>query len=121
MKNILLAEDDVSLREFLARTLQKAGYGVDAYGNGLEALGALETRSYDLLLTDIVMPGIDGLELSSRARIAQPGLRVVFITGFAAMAQKLPPADGGAAQTRLLSKPFHLSDLTRQIEEMLAA
>lgn len=119
MKNILLAEDDVALREFLTRTLRKAGYGVDAYGNGLEALGAVEARSYDLLLTDIVMPGIDGLELSSRARIAQPGLRVVFITGFAAMAQKLPAEEG--PQTRLLSKPFHLSDLTRQIEEMLAA
>jgi two-component system cell cycle response regulator CpdR len=67
MTHILLAEDDDSLRGFLARALERAGHQVRVCADGDEALEALDDGPYDLLLTDIVMPGTDGIEV---ARIA---------------------------------------------------
>ena len=84
MTKILLAEDDDSLRGFLARALERAGYEVRACADGDEAIEALSEAQWDLLLTDIVMPGADGIEVARQAAAAQPGLRIMFITGFAA-------------------------------------
>ena len=67
MANILLAEDDDSMRVFLAKALERAGHSVASYGQGDEALGELDQQSFDLLLTDIVMPVMDGIELARRA------------------------------------------------------
>ena len=64
MARILLAEDDDSLRAFLVTNLNRAGHEVAAYGDGDSAWEALEHGAYDLLLTDIVMPGLDGIELA---------------------------------------------------------
>jgi two-component system, cell cycle response regulator CpdR len=66
MASILLAEDDPSLRTFLGKALGKAGHMVTSRENGVEAIAALELREYDLLLAEIVMPGIDGIELTRR-------------------------------------------------------
>ena len=73
---------------------------------------------FDLLLTDIVMPGIDGLDLARRANEFSPQLKVMFITGFAAM--KLGGGEVEALHARVLSKPFHLSHLVEQVNLMLA-
>jgi two-component system, cell cycle response regulator CpdR len=66
MARILLAEDDDSLRAFLVTNLNRAGHQVEAHGDGDSAWEALERGAYDLLLTDIVMPGLDGIELARR-------------------------------------------------------
>ena len=115
MIRILLAEDDNSMREYLARALERVGYAVTAVDRGTAALPLLETESFDLLLTDIVMPEMDGIELAQRAAVIVPGLRVMFITGFAAVALK-----GGAApaNAKILSKPFHLRDLVAEVDRM---
>ena len=63
MARILLAEDDESLRRFLAAALVKAGHEVIDFGDGEEAFHSLSANRFDLLLTDIVMPGLDGIEL----------------------------------------------------------
>ena len=86
MARILLAEDDSSLRGFLTRALERAGHQVIDCENGDDAIDALEHGPYDLLLTDIVMPGADGIEVARVAAARQPGLRIMFITGFAAVA-----------------------------------
>ena len=119
MANILLAEDDLSTRQFLTGALVKAGHDVMACADGLEALKALEERTTDfhLLLTDIVMPGIDGIELSTRAATLCPSMKVVFITGFAAMAAE--QRTDTATPAKVISKPFHLGNLTKEIEEIL--
>jgi two-component system cell cycle response regulator CpdR len=119
MADILLAEDDESTRRFLAAALLKAGHVVTACADGLEALQTLENPAlpFDLLLTDIVMPGLDGLELSSRAMALRPSLKVVFITGFAAMA--LSESQNHGTPVKVISKPFHLGSLSREIEEIL--
>jgi len=120
MANILLAEDDQSMRDFLTLALSKAGHEVTARENGLEALEELErNQSYDLLLTDIVMPGMDGIELSQRATSAHPNLKVMFITGFAAVA--MGNKDIQKHDAKVLSKPFHLKDLVGQVNSLLDA
>lgn len=121
MARILLAEDDHSMRQFLTAALEKAGHGVTPCPDGLSALAALEQDGaqapFDLLLADIVMPGIDGIELSQRATALRPSLKVMFITGFAAVA--LGAQSAPALNARILSKPFHLKDLVRQIDDIL--
>ena len=83
MAKILLAEDDDSLRGFLVNALKRAGHVVKDFDEGRSALKALEREVFDLLLTDIVMPGLDGIELARRGSELDPAMKIVFITGFA--------------------------------------
>lgn len=118
LKRILLAEDDASMRGFLERALTKAGYEVTSFPNGIEAYERMKEETFALLLTDIVMPQMDGIELARRAGELDPDLKIMFITGFAAVtlnAEQQPPKDA-----RVLSKPFHLKDLVREIDRLLA-
>lgn len=115
MIRILLAEDDQVMREYLTRALERAGYAVCAVDRGTAAIPLLETQSFDLLLTDIVMPEMDGIELARRAGEMVPGLRVMFITGFAAVTLK---AGREMPNARVLSKPFHLRDLVAEVDRV---
>ena len=115
MVRILLAEDDDSMRVYLARALERVGYAVTAVDRGTAALPFLEQESFDLLLTDIVMPEMDGIELAQRAATLAPGMRVMFITGFAAVALRTGATQ---PQARVLSKPFHLRDLVAEVDRM---
>ena len=115
MPKILLAEDDESMRLYLARALEKVGYEVKAVDRGTAALPLLEAESFDLLLTDIVMPEMDGIELAQRAAVIAPDMRVMFITGFAAVALK---AGSTAPTAKVLSKPFHLKDLVAEVDRL---
>ena len=115
MTKILLAEDDESMRLYLARALEKVGYSVTAVDRGTAALPLLEAEPFDLLLTDIVMPEMDGIELAQKAAAIAPGMRVMFITGFAAVALK---ASESAPSAKVLSKPFHLKDLVAEVDRL---
>src|SRR6516164_8338178 len=86
MSKILLAEDDIDMRRFLVRALQNAGFEVISYDNGLAAYQRLREEPFELLLTDIVMPEMDGIELARRAAELDPDIKIMFITGFAAVA-----------------------------------
>ena len=103
MAKILLAEDDTSMREYLQRALQRVGYEVLAVGCGTEAMPLLETDRFDLLLTDIVMPEMDGIELAQKA------------SAIAAVALQGGRTTPGA---KLLSKPFHLKDLVAEVDRI---
>ncbi len=115
MIRILLAEDDEAMRTYLARALENAGYEVVAVDCGTAALPWLETAYFDLLLTDIVMPEMDGIELAQRCAELSPETKVIFITGFAAVTLK---ASREAPQAKVLSKPFHLRDLVLEVERV---
>jgi two-component system cell cycle response regulator CpdR len=115
---ILLAEDDESMRGFLARALSRAGYDVVSFANGADAYERLKEEPFSLLLTDIVMPVMDGIELARRASELDPELKIMFITGFAAVTLN---SDSSFKDTRVLSKPFHLKDLVREVDRLLAA
>ena len=119
VRRILLAEDDSAMRGFLVKALEKANYDVVAFENGEEAFERLKREPFTLLLTDIVMPKMDGIELARRASEIDPDLKIMFITGFAAVvlnSEQQPPKDA-----RVLSKPFHLRDLVREVDRLLAA
>lgn len=115
MIRILLAEDDTVMREYLTRALEKSGYAVSAVDRGTAALALLQTERFDLLLTDIVMPEMDGIELAQKAADLVPDMRVMFITGFAAVTLK---AGKAMPQAKVLSKPFHLRDLVLEVDRM---
>ena len=116
---ILLAEDDNDMRRFLAKALENAGFNVSSYDNGASAYNRLREEPFELLLTDIVMPEMDGIELARRATELDPDIKVMFITGFAAVA--LNPDNRAPRDAKILSKPFHLRDLVNEVEKMLAA
>ena len=119
MIRILLAEDDQVMREYLARALERSGYAVVAVDRGTAAVPLLEQQRFDLLLTDIVMPEMDGIELARRATELDPDIKVMFITGFAAVA--LNPDSKAPKDAKVLSKPFHLRELVNEVEKLLAA
>lgn len=115
MTRILLAEDEQAMREYLARALEKSGYDVVSVDRGTEAAPLLESEDFDLLLTDIVMPEMDGIELARHCSKVSPRTQVMFITGFSGVVlragQSLPNA-------KILSKPFHLKDLVLEVERL---
>ena len=115
MIRVLLAEDDDSMRTYLARALERSGYSVAAVDRGTAALPLIESEHFDLLLTDIVMPEMDGIELAQKAATIAPEMRVMFITGFAAVALK---AGKAAPEAKVLSKPFHLKDLVAEVDRL---
>ena len=119
MARILLAEDDDSVRSFLARALRRAGHEVRDLPDGKAALAWISEHPVDLLLADVVMPGLDGIELARRAGDMWPHLRVIFITGFAAVALRHARAMPRGAT--VLAKPFHLRELVTEIDRFLAA
>lgn len=119
MSRILLAEDDNDMRRFLAKALQSAGYDVVSFDNGKSAYERLREEPFTLLLTDIVMPEMDGIELARRASELDPSMKIMFITGFAAVA--LHPDSKAPKDAKVLSKPFHLRDLVNEVERLMAA
>jgi two-component system cell cycle response regulator CpdR len=119
MAKIILAEDDDDMRRFLVKALEKAGHHVTAFGEGASAFEEIKQATFDLLLTDIVMPEMDGIELARRAADLDPHLKIMFITGFAAVA--LHPDSKAPKDAKVLSKPFHLRDLVSEVDRMMAA
>ena len=118
MIRILVAEDEEAMRAYLARALENAGYEVVAVDRGTAALPLLETQHFDLLLSDIVMPEMDGIELAQRCAEVSPATKVMFITGFAAVTLK---ANREAPQAKVLSKPFHLKDLVMEVQRVFGS
>ncbi len=119
MGRILLAEDDDDMRRFLTRALENAGYQVLSFDNGRSAYERLREEPFHLLLTDIVMPEMDGIELARKAAELDPDLKIMFITGFAAVA--LNPDMRAPREAKILSKPFHLKDLVGEVNRLMAA
>jgi two-component system, cell cycle response regulator CpdR len=119
MAKIILSEDDEDMRRFLARALERAGHQVTSFAEGASAFEEIKQADFDLLLTDIVMPEMDGIELARRAAELDPSLKIMFITGFAAVA--LHPDSKAPKDAKILSKPFHLRDLVAEVDRMIAA
>jgi two-component system, cell cycle sensor histidine kinase and response regulator CckA len=117
---ILIAEDDPAMRRVAERILSSAGYSVIAAAGGPEALELLDdaSRPVDLLLSDIVMPGMRGDDLARRAVAMRPGLHVLFMSGYSDQA---PPSDLGPTSggTAFIDKPFDAGTLLERIRDLL--
>ena len=103
------------MRTYLARALENAGYEVVSVDRGTSAIPLLENEHFDLLLSDIVMPEMDGIELAQRCGEIAPRTKVMFITGFAAVSLR---ASREQPHAKVLSKPFHLRDLVLEVDRV---
>jgi DNA-binding response OmpR family regulator len=106
---ILIAEDDPNLREALVSYLREKGYAVDLARHGGEALNLIRRHDYPLILTDLVMPEADGLEVLRAARQRNPAALVVIMTGHASLTSALQATREGAYD--YLRKPFNLQEI----------
>src|SRR5690606_37301553 len=103
---ILVVEDEQAVRDLLAKTLTMADYDVDSAADGASAIDRLRAVEYDLLITDLKMPGMDGLSVIREARRAAPDLPVIIITGYSTEASAIEAINLGVAG--YLTKPFRL-------------
>ncbi len=113
--NILLVEDEIEVRRLLAEQLRRHGYRVTEAESGERALDSLESVKPDLLITDVVMPGLSGPELARACRIRLPDLRVLYVSGYADTG--IHSLEDGAA---FLSKPFAERVLLARVRRLLA-
>jgi signal transduction histidine kinase/CheY-like chemotaxis protein len=118
---VLVVDDEPTLRSVIRRSLVREGYRVLVAEDGARALSLANSHagSIDLLITDVVMPGLTGLELAERLQLARPGLGVLFISGFT-FEESVPEADLKAG-TAYLPKPFDTKVLAAKVHELLAA
>ncbi len=113
---IVLAEDELLLRMSVARGLERLGYRVRQAADGEAALARLEEGAPALLISDIRMPGVDGIELTRRARLRYPGLPVLLVSGFADEAARAAVPEMDVA---FLEKPFTLKTLGERVRAMV--
>jgi two-component system cell cycle response regulator CpdR len=117
MASILVAEDDQAVRDFVSRALAYYGHDVTTVADGSAALAALAERQFDLMLTDIVMPGLDGIALAAQAIKDNPTMSVLMMTGFASEGQRAQAPH--VAVERVISKPFSLKEICAAVDEAL--
>jgi CheY-like chemotaxis protein len=115
---VLVVDDEDPVREFVTRALVHAGCSVEAVEDGGRALEALARDPYDLIVTDIVMPGVDGIELALKVAKDYPATAILMMTGYAAERQRAY----GLEQLihRVITKPFSLKQIVDAAREALA-
>jgi two-component system cell cycle response regulator CpdR len=116
---ILIVEDEPGVRDFVKRGLLSVGYDVTAVEDAEQALDKLAKNPFQLMLTDIVMPGMDGISLSLKAAKDYPDLKILLMTGYANERQRAHNLD--TLIHTVLPKPFSLKALIAAVEEALMA
>ncbi|MEF2229603.1 MAG: sigma-54 dependent transcriptional regulator [Pseudodesulfovibrio sp.] len=114
---ILVVEDERIARENLAHILTGAGHRVTAMASAEEGLRELTTREYDLIITDLMLPGMDGIQMLERARAKHPPVEVIVVTGHATVSNAVKAMQKGAHS--YIEKPFKLDELRLQVERAL--
>src|ERR1700722_15844996 len=115
---VLVAEDNPAVREFITRSLLSAGYKITAVADGQQALDMLAQEKFDVLVTDIVMPNLDGIALALKALRLFPDLRIVMISGYAQERMRAHNLD--ALVHRIIAKPFSLEEICGAVKDALA-
>ncbi len=113
-RSVLIVEDDAEMRMFLEEELREAGYEVRAAADGLEGLKRLSERSVDVIVTDLMMPGLKGRDLLTQVRATEPGVPVVIITAFGSIDSAVDAMRAGAFH--YVAKPFKIEQLLAAVE-----
>lgn len=113
-KRILIADDEEMVRLLLFKALKPYNYEMDIVKNGVEAISHIEKKQYDLIITDYMMPKMNGLELTQRIRIKFPYIPIIIVTGNGPIHDLLK---NGA--TACITKPFKLSKLQKLVKTFL--
>ena len=113
---IVLVDDDEGICDSLAKILTKKGYHVTPFVSGIKALKSMKKSTYDILLTDLKMPEMNGIELLKEARTIDPELGVIIMTGFGEITSYLEAMDLGAAE--YLNKPIKSHELELIIKKL---
>ena len=116
MARVLIAEDDLQMREAVSRALSGNGHAVTAVSDGYAALERLAAESFDLLLSDIAMPGMDGIELALIAAKSWPNVAVLLMTGYEDERERVEKVALGSP---VLAKPLSLEGVLEAVEGML--
>jgi len=116
-KNILVVDDDKSVRTTFSSVLRKEGYRVTAVKNGYEAIMAINEESFDLALVDLRMPGLDGIEVLKKIKSRRPETRVIIFTGYGSITTAVEAIRKGA--TDYLNKPFSPHELKAGVKKAL--
>ena len=114
--SILFVEDDSAVRDVVMRVLSERGLGVFTAGDGYDAIRVLNDHHVDVLITDIIMPGMDGVQLAKQAKLIRPGLKILFTTGYANLATTRDAIRHG----RVLYKPMRAGEIVEAIEGLAA-
>ena len=117
-EKILIVDDEKQFRESTKRLLRRKGYHAEAAGSGTEALEKIGKESFDLLLVDIIMPEMNGLEMLQRAKEMAPEIMVLIITGYGT--DKLEKEAMQLEVDGFVNKPITIDELTKIIDETLA-
>ena len=115
---VLVAEDNPAVREFIVRALGGVGHEITATVDGQQALDRLNTDSFDVLVTDIVMPNVDGIALALKATSLHPNLRIVMISGYAQERMRAHNID--ALVHRIIAKPFSIDEICDAVNDAMA-
>jgi len=122
MARVLVVDDEETIRGALARALQRVGHEALEAENGLDALQLMKTEPVDLVVTDLVMPELDGLELIKELARERPGIKVIAISGGGVWdKQSLLATAGMLGALVSLEKPFELADFLAMVEEVLGS
>ena len=116
-ERILVVDDEEHVRVLFSRILQKEGYEVDCASSGIEAIEKLAQNSFDLVLTDLKMDGIDGLDLVKKGKMVNQALPFILISGYGTAQTAASAAKEGAEL--FLMKPIDMTDLTLAVRKVL--
>lgn len=114
---LLIVDDEDDFTVSLARGLREQGYATDVAADGEVALELDEVNDYDLVILDLNLPGLDGIEVCRRMRAARPALLILMLTARERLTDRILGLDAGADE--YLVKPFHLAELTARLRALL--
>lgn len=117
MSKILVVDDDEQMREDISEMLSREGYTVTHVGSGEEALEKIKEEHFDVILTDLIMPGIDGMEVLRQSKRIKPAVRVIMITGFGTIENAVEAMKEGASD--YVSKPFKINEVQATVKRAL--
>ena len=118
MKNILIIEDEKEIREGLVEFLEEAGFIVDSAENGQLGLGKIGKKDFDVVVTDLIMPVVGGMDVLRETKRIKPHTHVILITAFATVDNAVEAMKAGASD--YITKPFRIDEVQTKIKKVLA-